>query len=71
MFPDIRKTGLSSEEFAARLIEDYQVAVVPGGVFGAGGEGYVRCCYATDAGKIKTALERIGRMAAGKGNAAY
>jgi aminotransferase len=62
MFPDIRKTGLSSEEFAARLIEDYQVAVVPGGVFGAGGEGYVRCCYATDAGKIKTAMKRFGGL---------
>jgi aminotransferase len=62
LFPDIRKTGLSSEEFATRLIEDYKVAVVPGSVFGAGGEGFVRCCYATDIDKIKIALERIGEM---------
>jgi aminotransferase len=62
LFPDIRKTGLSSEEFATRLIENYKVAVVPGSVFGAGGEGFVRCCYATDIDKIKIALERIGEM---------
>jgi aminotransferase len=62
LFPDIRKTGLSSEEFATRLIEDHKVAVVPGSVFGAGGEGFVRCCYATSTDKIKIALERIGEM---------
>ena len=62
MFPDIRKTGLTSEEFATKLIEDHQVAVVPGNVFGAGGEGFIRCCYATDIVKIKTALERIKDM---------
>lgn len=62
MFPDIRKTGLTSEEFATRLIEDYQVAVVPGNVFGEGGEGFIRCCYATDIGKIKIALSRIKQM---------
>jgi aminotransferase len=62
LFPEIRKTGLSSEEFAALLIDHYQVAVVPGNVFGAGGEGFVRCCYATDVEKIKAALERIRAM---------
>jgi aminotransferase len=65
LFPDIRKTGLSSEEFATRLIEDYKVAVVPGNVFGAGGEGFVRCCYATGIDKIKAALGRIGEMMCG------
>ena len=59
MFPDIRKTGLTSEEFATELIEKHQVAVVPGNVFGAGGEGFIRCCYATDINKIKLALQRI------------
>ena len=62
IFPDIRSTGLTSEEFATRLIEKHQVAVVPGNVFGAGGEGYIRCCYATDIQKIKTALHRIADM---------
>jgi len=62
MFPDIRKTGLTSEEFATQLIEKHQVAVVPGTVFGAGGEGFIRCCYATDINKIKIALQRINEM---------
>lgn len=64
IFPDIRSTGLTSEEFATRLIEEYQVAVVPGTVFGKGGEGFVRCCYATDTNKIKIALERMAKMVA-------
>lgn len=62
IFPDIRSTGLSSEDFATKLINDYKVAVVPGTVFGAGGEGFIRCCYATDINKLKIALERIGQM---------
>jgi aminotransferase len=59
MFVDIRKTGLSSEDFAMKLIETAKVAVVPGNVFGAGGEGFIRCCYATDISQIKEALLRI------------
>ncbi|MCQ2572582.1 MAG: aminotransferase class I/II-fold pyridoxal phosphate-dependent enzyme [Treponema sp.] len=59
MFPDITSTGLSSEEFATMLFQKYNVAVVPGSVFGAGGEGHIRCCYATSVEKIKIALERI------------
>ena len=62
MFPDIRSTGLTSEEFATRLIENYQVAVVPGNVFGKAGEGFIRCCYATNTEKIKIAMERIACM---------
>lgn len=62
IFPDIRSTGLTSEEFATKLINDFKVAVVPGTVFGAGGEGFIRCCYATDIKKLKIALERIGEM---------
>jgi aminotransferase len=58
-FPSVRSTGLSSEEFAERLLYDQQVALVPGNVFGLGGEGHVRCSYATDAVLIKKALERI------------
>ncbi|MBO5730838.1 MAG: aminotransferase class I/II-fold pyridoxal phosphate-dependent enzyme [Treponema sp.] len=62
IFPNISSTGLTAEEFATRLIEEYQVAVVPGDVFGAGGAGYIRCCYATDINKIKIALERIATI---------
>lgn len=62
LFIDIRSTGLSAEEFAAELIENYQVAVVPGTVFGVGGEGFIRCCYATDISKIKEALRRMGEL---------
>lgn len=66
IFPDIRKTGLSSEQFATKLINEYKVAVVPGNVFGAGAEGFVRCCYATEIGKLKEALRRIKLMLEGK-----
>ncbi len=64
IFPSISSTGLTAEEFATRLIEEYQVAVVPGDVFGAGGTGYIRCCYATDINKIKLAVERIAAILA-------
>ncbi len=59
LFVDIRKTGLTSEEFAEKLIEKQKVAVVPGNVLGLGGEGYIRCCYATEIPKLKEALKRI------------
>ena len=59
MFPDISSTGLTSEEFATRLFKQHNVAVVPGSVFGAGGEGHIRCCYATSIDKIKIAMDRI------------
>ncbi|HKL87169.1 MAG TPA: aminotransferase class I/II-fold pyridoxal phosphate-dependent enzyme [Treponemataceae bacterium] len=66
VFPDIRKTGLTSEEFATRLISEYKVAVVPGTAFGLGAEGFVRCCYATEIGKLKEAMRRIKLMVDGK-----
>ena len=62
MFPDITSTGMTSEEFATELIEKYSVAVVPGTCFGEGGEGFIRCCYATDINKIKIAMERIAQL---------
>ena len=62
MFPDITSTHMTSEEFATRLFQEYSVAVVPGSVFGKGGEGHIRCCYATAIDKIKIALERIADM---------
>ncbi|MCQ2594080.1 MAG: aminotransferase class I/II-fold pyridoxal phosphate-dependent enzyme [Treponemataceae bacterium] len=61
-FVDIRSSGLSAEEFATKLINEYNVAVVPGTAFGVGGEGFIRCCYATDINKIKEALNRIEKM---------
>ncbi|HEY9677558.1 MAG TPA: aminotransferase class I/II-fold pyridoxal phosphate-dependent enzyme [Drouetiella sp.] len=59
-FPSITATGLSSEEFAERLLFEEHVAVVPGTAFGAGGEGHIRCSYATSIEKIEIALSRIG-----------
>ncbi|MEL3906426.1 MAG: aminotransferase class I/II-fold pyridoxal phosphate-dependent enzyme [Treponema sp.] len=66
LFADIRGTGLTSEDFALKLITEYKVAVVPGDVFGKGGEGFIRCCYATEIKKIRTALERIAKMLKGE-----
>jgi aminotransferase len=61
-FPSIRATGMSSEEFAEKLLREEKVAVVPGTAFGACGEGFVRCCYATSLPNIEEALRRIGRF---------
>ncbi len=58
-FPDIRVTGMDDETFAQRLLDEQRVAVVPGSSFGAGGEGYVRCSYATSYEKIEEALRRM------------
>lgn len=60
VFPCIKSTGLSSEEFCERLINEYDVAVVPGNAFGECGEGYVRISYAYSIKHIKTAIERMG-----------
>ena len=59
IFPSIKKTGLSSQQFCEQLIEKYRVAVVPGDAFGESGEGYIRVSYAYSLQHIKTALERI------------
>jgi aminotransferase len=61
-FPSIKATGLSSEEFAERLIMEEKVAVVPGTAFGECGEGYIRCCYATSMDDIEEALKKMGRF---------
>jgi len=61
-FPSIKGTGLSSEDFAERLLIEGHVAVVPGDAFGECGEGYIRCCYATSMEEIEEALERMGRF---------
>lgn len=61
-FPSIQSTGMSSEEFAQRLVLEAKVAVVPGHVFGKGGEGFIRCCYAMSVAQLSEALERIGNF---------
>ncbi len=58
-FPSVKETGLSSEEFAKRLLFEKKVAVVPGNAFGECGEGYIRCAYAVSMEKLKEAVERI------------
>ena len=66
-FPSVEATGMSSEEFARRLLEKEHVAVVPGTAFGASGEGFVRCCYATSRDELDEALVRIRRFLRGNG----
>jgi aminotransferase len=61
-FPSIKVTGMTSEEFAEKLLVEEKVAVVPGTAFGQCGEGYVRCCYATSLAEIEEALSRMGRF---------
>jgi len=61
-FPSIKSTGMTSEEFAERLLIEEKVAVVPGTAFGECGEGYVRCCYATSLADIEEALSRMKRF---------
>jgi aminotransferase len=61
-FPDIRATGMSDEVFAQKLLEEEKVACVPGSSFGAGGEGFVRCSYATAYEKIEEALVRMNQF---------
>jgi aminotransferase len=58
-FPSVRGTGLSSEEFAERLLKEQKVAVVPGNVFGQSGEGFLRCSYATSREELIEALDRM------------
>lgn len=61
-FPNIESTGLSSSEFAKRLLEEQKVAMVPGSAFGDCGEGFVRCSFATGYDDLVEALNRIERF---------
>jgi len=61
-FPRVSKYGLSSRDFALKLLEEEKVAVVPGTAFGGCGEGFVRCAYATSLDNIKEAMVRIERF---------
>ena len=59
VFPDIRSTGLSSDDFCERFLMEEKVAVISGTAFGPGGEGFIRCCYATSMKDIAEALTRM------------
>ncbi len=61
-FPNIRASGMNEEVFAEKLLQEERVAVVPGSAFGLGGEGFVRCSYATAYEKIEEALQRMERF---------
>lgn len=62
VFPSIRETGLTSNEFCDLLLKEEKVAVVPGNAFGQSGEGFVRCSYAYSVEKIEEALSRIEKF---------
>ena len=62
VFPSIQSTGLTSEEFCHRLLEEKHVAVVPGNAFGESGEGFIRISYCYSLKHITEALRRIGEF---------
>ena len=62
MFPSIKRFGMTSEEFATRLLREEKVAVVPGTAFGDCGEGFLRVSYAYSLKSLKEALGRIKRF---------
>lgn len=62
IFPSIKSMGMTSEEFATRLLREEKVAVVPGTAFGSCGEGFLRISYAYSIDNLKLAVERIERF---------
>ncbi|MFI0348229.1 MAG: aminotransferase class I/II-fold pyridoxal phosphate-dependent enzyme [Chthoniobacterales bacterium] len=62
VFPNITSTGLTSKNFSRQLLYEKKVAVVPGTAFGASGEGFVRCSYATSMEQLEIAMKRIGEF---------
>ncbi len=66
VFPDVSPFGLTSQEFALKLLEEEDVAAVPGDAFGEGGEGFLRCCYATAFDQLELAMDKmeafVGRL---------
>jgi aminotransferase len=61
-FPRITSTGLDSETFSRRLLEEEHVAVIPGGAFGPSGEQHIRACYATSYERLEEAMSRVARF---------
>lgn len=62
VFPSVRSTGLTGEEFANRLLREQKVAVVPGNAFGESGKYYIRCSYAASMKSLEEAIERIKKF---------
>lgn len=62
VFPCIKQFGMTSDEFATRLLEEEHVAVVPGNAFGECGEGFLRISYAYSLDNLRVAMERLGRF---------
>ncbi|MBV7390898.1 aminotransferase class I/II-fold pyridoxal phosphate-dependent enzyme [Enterococcus sp. ALS3] len=62
LFPQISQFGLSSEDFAIRLLEEEKLAVVPGSAFGESGEGYLRLSYAYSLDELKEAIRRLEKF---------
>ncbi|MDE6635035.1 MAG: aminotransferase class I/II-fold pyridoxal phosphate-dependent enzyme, partial [Lachnospiraceae bacterium] len=61
-FPSIKKFGMTSDEFAEKLLKEEKVAVVPGTAFGACGEGFLRISYAYSIEDLKVALDRMANF---------
>ncbi len=66
-FPEITRTGLSSEEFAEQFLKEEKVAVVPGNAFGPSGEGFVRCSYAASVEDLSEAFRRMASFCRARG----
>ncbi len=62
VFPCIKSTGMTSDEFCIKLLNEEKVAVVPGNAFGESGEGFIRCSYAYSIENIQEALKRIEKF---------
>ena len=62
MFPCIKSTGMTSAEFCEKFLVEKHVAAIPGTAFGAGGEGFVRMCYASSLANLSEAMERLDRF---------
>ena len=59
VFPDVRKFGMTSDEFALRLLNEKKLVIVPGNAFGESGEGFMRISYAYSLEELKEALSRL------------
>lgn len=62
IFPSVKSTGLTGEEFALKLLEEKKIAVVPGNAFGEFGKYYIRCSYAYSLNKLIEATEKIAEF---------
>jgi aminotransferase len=65
VFPQVSHLGLTSTEFAERLLHEQHVAMIPGDAFGPSGAGFIRACYATAMDKIEAALDKIDHFVRG------